>query len=115
MIKLTDDGYNEFLTKWNSCVKTANRIDDKSQANHVVERAYSDLRDVNVKAHKEVMAMEHVKRDKATLQRIKNLNPDDVLKKSIKIGGLAIKLEPSITIDGKQYSFTVSIEWLDFC
>ena len=113
MIKLTDDGYQEFLTKWNSCVKKANRVDDKSQANHIVERTYIDRKDMFIEAQKEIT--EQFKSGKIALQGLKNLSMDDFLKESIERSGLKIELESSITIDGKKFKFTVPVEWLDFC
>ena len=120
MIKLTDDGSKKFLTKWNSCVKKSNRIDNKlyihnkAQVDHIVECAYIVVRrSVTHEIDDRVFDAQN-RNDKEELEKLKSLSIDDRAEMRIEKNGLTIKLNSCITINYVEYSFKVPRSWLDF-
>ena len=117
MIELNENGIIKFTNKWNSCVKQANRVNDKSQANHIVQCAYSDLRSAISRRHNFEIEDAEIREDKEKLEELKKLESqtmDDRSETWIEKHGLVIDLKSCITINCVQYSFNVPASWLDF-
>ena len=114
MITLKISHRVEFKRAWNSRVKLENRIDDDGilSANYILNDAFVELR----------LHVDRLTRNKgnaylAWLREIGDLDMNDAektVKKVIETHGITIDLASCITINGKEGSLHVPIDWLDF-